>query len=201
MSLTVLAQNLKAVRKNLNCTQRAISEVLDIGFRTYVRYEAGERDAPVALLIKLARLVNLSLDRLLTTPLTLEDLKTPDVEKIPTTPRPMEVISGGLKEGRIMFKGLMTDHLITTDETEKNLLIEYRKLNRLDRKKCLVDAEWILNNPKTFGLSPLPGSRKKQKVQNKFPTLNHPFKPTQASKAFVNHALCHQNEARFKGPK
>ena len=61
----------------------------------------------------------------------------------------------------------MTDHLITTDETEKNLLIEYRKLNRLDRKKCLVDAEWILNNPKTFGLKKLPlGSRKKQKVQN-----------------------------------
>ena len=164
--MTVLAQNLKIVRKYLNCTQMAISEVLDIGFRTYVRYEAGERDAPVAALIKIARLGNLSLDRLLTTPLTLEDLKTPDVEKIPTTPQQMEVISGGLEEGRIMFRGLTSNHLITTGRSEKNLLIEFRKLSRLDREKCVVDAEWILNNPKTFGLSPLPGSRKKQKVKN-----------------------------------
>ena len=52
--MTVLAQNLKTIRKNLNCTQMTISDVLDIGFRTYVRYEAGERDAPVAVLVKLA---------------------------------------------------------------------------------------------------------------------------------------------------
>jgi len=29
----------------------AISEVLDIGFRTYVRYEAGQRAVPVAVLV------------------------------------------------------------------------------------------------------------------------------------------------------
>ena len=104
--MTVLAQNLRAIRKNLNCTQMAISDVLDIGFRTYVRYEAGERDAPVAVLVKLARLGNISLDRLLITPMTQEDLKTPDVEKTPATPRPMEVIGGGLEEGRVIFKGL-----------------------------------------------------------------------------------------------
>ena len=165
--MTLLARNLKTIRRNLNCTQIAISEVLGIGFRTYVRYEAGKRDAPMAVLVKFARLGNLSLDRLLTTPLTPEDLKTPDVEKIPTSPQRMEVIGGGIEEGRIMFRGLTNDHLITRGGAEKNLLTEFRKLSHLDREKCVVDAEWILNNPKTFGLKKLPlGSRKKQKVQN-----------------------------------
>ena len=143
-----------------------ISEVLDIGFRTYVRYEAGERAAPVALLVKLARLGTLSLDRLLTTPLTLEDLKTPDMERTPATPQQMEVIGGGLEEGRIMFKGLTNDHLITMNKPERNLLTKYRKLNYLDKEKKVVDAEWILNNPKTFGLPSPKGSRKKQKTKN-----------------------------------
>jgi transcriptional regulator with XRE-family HTH domain len=165
--MTVLAQNLKTIRKNLNCTQMAISDVLEIGFRTYVRYEAGERDAPVAVLVKLARLGNISLDRLLITPMTLEDLKTPDVEKTPSTPRKMEVISGGLEEGRIVFKGLRNDHLITTDKSEKNLLIEYRKLNRTGRDKCVLDAEWILNNPRTFRRKKtLNTSSKAQKAKN-----------------------------------
>lgn len=165
--MTVLTQNLKTIRRSLTCTQMAISEVLDIGLRTYVRYEAGQRDVPVAVLVKFARLGNLSLDRLLTTLLTLEDLKTPDAEKTPTTPQEMDVIGGGLQEGRIMFRGLTNDHLITKNKSEKNLLIEYRKLNHLDREKCVVDAEWILNNPKTFGLACLsPESRKKQKAKN-----------------------------------
>ncbi|KMP11939.1 hypothetical protein UZ36_02530 [Candidatus Nitromaritima sp. SCGC AAA799-C22] len=165
--MTVLAQNLKTIRKNLNCTQMAISEVLDIGFRTYVRYEAGERDAPVAVLVKLARLGNVSLDRLLTTPLTMDDLKVPDVDKFPPTPRKMEVIGGGLEEGRVMFKGLRCDHLVSTDKNERNLLSLYRKLNRPGRDKCVLDAEWILNNPRAFRRKKNPRiSRKAQKARN-----------------------------------
>ena len=166
MSLTVLAQNLKLIRKNLNCTQIAIAEILGIGFRTYVRYEAGERDAPVGALIKIARLGNLSLDRLLTTPLTSEDLKAPDSGKTPTTSQQIEVIGGGFEEGRIMFKGLTNDRLITMNKSEKNLLIHYRKLNLLDKGKCVADAEWILDNPKNLGLPPPLGSLKKQKIKN-----------------------------------
>ena len=164
MSLTVLAQNLKLIRKNLNCTQIAISEILGIGFRTYVRYEAGERDAPVAALIKIARLGNLSLDRLLTTPLTSEDLKAPDSRKTPTTSQQIEVIGGGFEEGRIMFKGLTNDRLITMNKSEKNLLIHYRKLNLLDKGKCVAGAEWILDNSKNLGLPP---PRFTQKTKNK----------------------------------
>ena len=65
--MTILSENLKTIRKKLKCTQGALSEVLGIGFRTYVRYEAGERDAPISVLIKLARLGNISLDQFLTT--------------------------------------------------------------------------------------------------------------------------------------
>ena len=148
--MTVLAQNLKTIRKKLACTQMAISEVLDIGFRTYIRYEAGERDAPVAVLVKLARLGNISLDRLLTTTLTPEGLKIPDTETTPTNPKKMKVIGGGLEDGRVIFTGLKNDHLITTDELEKKLLTVYRKLNRSNKEKCVVDTEWILNNPKNL---------------------------------------------------
>jgi len=149
--LTVLAQNLKVIRKNLNCTQMKISKVLGIGFRTYVRYEAGERDAPVAVLVKLAKLGNISLDRLLTSPLTLEGLKIHDVNKTPNTPQQMEVVGGGLEEGRLMFKGLINDHLIATNKLENKLLNAYRKLNRLDKKNYLIDVEWVLYNPKNLG--------------------------------------------------
>ena len=75
--MTVLSENLKTIRKNLKCTQGTISEVLGIGFRTYVRYEAGERDAPVSLLVKMARLGELSLDRLLTTKFFSKSYKHP----------------------------------------------------------------------------------------------------------------------------
>ena len=145
----------------------AISEVLDIGFRTYIRYEAGERDAPVAVLVKLARLGNISLDRLLTTTLTPEGLKIPDTETTPTNPKKMEVIGGGLEDGRVIFTGLKNDHLITTDELEKKLLTVYRKLNRSNKEKCVVDTEWILNNPKNLEKGKtFRTSRKAQKEKN-----------------------------------
>ena len=71
--MTVLSENLKIIRKKLNYTQIALSEVLEIGFRTYVRYEAGERDAPISVIVKLARLGSVSLDRLLTKTILSED--------------------------------------------------------------------------------------------------------------------------------
>ena len=144
--MTVLSENLKTIRKNLKYTQMALSEVLGIGFRTYVRYEAGERDAPVSLLIKLARLGELSLDRLLTTKVLLEDLQTPDQKILPNSNIPLEVICGNLDEGRLMFKGQLDDHLISTNKEEQKLLILFRKLNTSNQKKILLDAEWTYTN-------------------------------------------------------
>lgn len=124
----------------------ALSEVLEIGFRTYVRYEAGERDAPVSVLVKLARLGAVSLDRLLTTKILEEDLQTPDQEKYPTSNEPLEVISGGVEEGRIMFKGLLNDHLVSTNKEEQKILTLFRKMSPQNREKFLLDAEWVFNN-------------------------------------------------------
>jgi len=146
--MTILAQNLKTIRKNLGHTQMALSNVLDIGFRTYVRYEAGERDAPIALMVKLAKLGNISLDRLLTTELDTEDLKIPDVQKIPATAKNLQVIGGSLDDGRLMFKGLKSDFLISTDNSEKKLLTQFRKMDKPKQDKYLVDMEWMLNNGK-----------------------------------------------------
>ena len=144
--MTVLSENLKTIRKNLKCTQGTLSEVLEIGFRTYVRYEAGERDAPVSLLVKLARLGELSLDRLLTTKVLLEELQTPDQKILPNSKVPPEVISGNLEEGRLMFKGQLGDHLISTKKEEQKLLMLFRKLNTSNQKKFLLDAEWTYTN-------------------------------------------------------
>jgi len=146
--MTVLSENLKTIRKNIKCTQGALSEVLEIGFRTYVRYEAGERDAPVSLLVKMARLGELSLDRLLTTKVLLEELQTPDQKILPKSKVLPEVICGDYEEGRLMFKGQLDDHLISTKKEEQKLLMLFRKLNTSNQKKFLLDAEWTYTNTK-----------------------------------------------------
>ena len=65
--MTLLAQNLKIIRKNQPHANS--SRQIDVGFRTYVRYEVGERHAPVNVLIKMAKLENISLDQLFSTAL------------------------------------------------------------------------------------------------------------------------------------
>ena len=176
--MTILSDNLKTIRKNHNCTQMALSEVLGIGFRTYVRYEAGERDAPVSVLVKLARLGNVSLDRLLTTKVWPEDLQKPDKEKLPTSKAPLEVISGGLEEGRLMFKGQLNDNLISTNKEEQKLLTLFRKLNPRNREKFIIDAEWVYTNTRKSVpyLKPkkIPRKEEKAKIAVKFKKLANP---------------------------
>ena len=166
--MTVLSENLKTIRKNLKCTQVALSEVLGIGFRTYVRYEAGERDAPVFLLVKLARLGELSLDRLLTTKVLLEELQTPDQKILPKSKVPPEVICGNLDEGRLMFKGLLYDHLISTNKEERKLLALFRQMDITNREKVSLDAEWIYTNTRKSARyrEPSKTSRKEEKAKN-----------------------------------
>ena len=84
--MSALSQNMKLIRKRLNCTQTAFSQILGIGFRTYVRYESGERDVPAVVLGKLANLGNVSLDRLLTTRLDEKELDRPDNLLLPDSP-------------------------------------------------------------------------------------------------------------------
>ena len=151
--MTILSENLRTIRKGLNCTQMAVSDVLDIGFRTYVRYEAGERDAPISVLVKIARLGNISLDRMLTSKITAEDLQHPDIATPPDQSESLEVIGGSLEKGRLSFKGLIDDFYIATNNNEKKLLNTFRKMDRVKKEKCLLEAEWLLKNsrsPKTI---------------------------------------------------
>ncbi len=158
--MTVLADNLRTIRKFYNCTQAALSEVLDVGFRTYVRYESGERDAPISLLIQIARLGNLSLDRLLTTKIDLGDLQNPDAEKPPEWPVKLEVIGGGVEEGRLVFKGVKGDYLFCVRPTEKTLLNRFRQLNRTQKESFVQDAAQALK---------IPGARRKSFPSEKIP--------------------------------
>ena len=132
--MTLLAKNLKTIRKKLCLTQSALARLLDIGFRTYVRYEAAKRDAPLPTLIKIAKLGSISLDRLLKTTLTLENLEIADSESTPSKPKKIEIITGGVQEGKAMFIGLKHYHLITVNKLEKTLLLAYRKLNNSKKK-------------------------------------------------------------------
>jgi transcriptional regulator with XRE-family HTH domain len=164
--MTILSENLKTLRKKLNCTQMALSEVLAIGFRTYVRYEAGERDAPISVMVKLAKLGNISLDRLLTTKILTEDLETPDQANPQSTIFNAEVIGGGIEEGRLMLKGFLNDNLVTTNKDEQKLLTLFRKANHPSREKFLLDLEWVFNNTSKLHLSGIKKiSRKLKKEQ------------------------------------
>ncbi len=144
--MTILSQNLKTIRKNLGNTQMNLANELNIGFRTYVRYEAGERDAPISIMIKLAKLGNMSLDRLLTTEVKKQDLEIKDQNAAPKTSKKMEVIGGSLDEGRLVFKGLKNDFLVSSNSEEKKLLAKFRKMDKAKRDKFLKSIEWTLGN-------------------------------------------------------
>ena len=146
--MTLLAKNLKMTRKKLGLTQSALARLLDIGFRTYVRYETAKRAVPLKVLVKIAKFGNISLDRLLITTLTLENLEIIDSETKPSKAEKIDMIGGGLKEGKAMFIGLKHYYLFTNNKAEKTLLLAYRKLNNSKKKQCLVNLELNLNAQK-----------------------------------------------------
>jgi transcriptional regulator with XRE-family HTH domain len=172
--MTILSGNLKTLRKKLKCTQMALSEILEIGFRTYVRYEAGERDAPVSVIVKLAKLGNVSLDRVLTTKILPQDLDTPDLAKTQSIIHNAEVIGGGIEEGRLMLKGFLNDNLVTTNKDEQKLLTLFRTTNHLRRDKFLLDLEWMFNNTSRShptGVKKIPRKLKKEQAAFKLKEL------------------------------
>jgi len=143
--MTILSENLKTLRNKINCTQMTLSKVLEIGFRTYVRYEAGERDAPVSVVVKIAKLTNISLDQLLTTKIVPEDLDTSGLENTQNIIQNPEVISGSIENGRLMLKGFLEDNLVTNTKDEQKLLTLFRKVNDISRDKFLLDLKWAVN--------------------------------------------------------
>ena len=137
--MSVLANNVRLIRKELRCTQSAMAEILKIGFRTYVRYEAGERDAPVSVLVKLAHLGNISLEQLLTQVISSRDiLPTPIISKTKTFSKTKLV---DFRKGEIVFKKPARQELMTIDSSEKRLLTLFRKMDVDLKKVCFKNIQ------------------------------------------------------------
>ena len=132
--MSVLAKNLKTVRKELGCTQSVMSEILRVGFRTFVRQEAGERDALISVLVKIARLGNVSLEQLLTT--TIEPNDIAPLDKI-SSGETNHVQSIDFKVGQVIFKDPDHQELMTIDYSEKRILTLFRKMPPLLKKGCM----------------------------------------------------------------
>jgi transcriptional regulator with XRE-family HTH domain len=133
--MSILAKNLKTIRKELRCTQSMMSEILKVGFRTYVRYEAGERDAPVSVLVKISKLGNLSLEQLLTVPVKKNGVSP--VKTLTKSSVPPEVRMVHFGTGQINLKSPTRQELLTINSSERKLLTIFRKMDAGLQKECL----------------------------------------------------------------
>lgn len=136
--MSILAKNLKVIRRELGCTQSAMADILKVGFRTYVRYEAGERDAPVSVLVKISRLGNITLEQLLTAGLKKNEIApVQDITK--NSPLP-EVKTVNFDTGQVAFKKPARQELMTISPAEKKLLTMFRKMQADQKENCLATA-------------------------------------------------------------
>jgi transcriptional regulator with XRE-family HTH domain len=125
--VSTLAKNIRLIREELGCSQLMMSKLLSIGFRSYVRYEAGKRDIPVLLLVKLAHLGGISLDQILNNEINNCDiLPVTKTSKVNTLP---EVKLIDFCKGLIAFKNPKRSELITIDSSEKRILTLFRKMD------------------------------------------------------------------------
>lgn len=178
--MSILAQNMKIIRRELKCTQSAMSEILKVGFRTYVRYEAGERDAPVAVLVKMARLGNISLEHLLTQKIDSLAILPMDTETLNLAPP--EIKSVNFQTGHILFKKLTKEGMLALDEAEKKAISAYRRMPENLKTDFLKDLE---KNYKVTGAglkARRPAPEKPASLVVALPTENKPVPNKEASK-------------------
>ncbi len=161
--MSIQAKNLKVIRKALGCTQSIMSGILKVGFRTYVRYEAGERDAPVQVLVKISKLGNISLERLLGSQIDKNDIFP--VQKTYKDLSSDEVSVVNFKEGLVIFKNPSRQELITLEDSERKILTLFRKMSPQFQKKCIFSMGEIVESEK--GLRSRGEKRKSQKIFQK----------------------------------
>jgi transcriptional regulator with XRE-family HTH domain len=145
--MSILAKNIKTIRKELGCTQSVMSEILKVGFRTFVRYEAGIRDAPISVLIMIAKLGNISLEQLLTSEVHKNDIvpfQRTDQELSQTK---LSLVN--FKEGSIFFNNPYREEIITLGVDERKLLSIFRKIGPKPKNDCLSTLGRILESEKT----------------------------------------------------
>jgi len=143
--MSILAENLKTLRKERYCTQSEFAEILGIGFRTYVRYEVGERDAPITTLVKIALLGNLSLEKLLNEKITLLDF-CPPVNIDPS--EDIQIDFANFQTRSLHLKNDPMPVPFAFEPSEKQFLALFRKLPaRLQEifSKNLGEKDWKVN--------------------------------------------------------
>jgi transcriptional regulator with XRE-family HTH domain len=145
--MPILAKNLKTIRKELGCTQSVMSEILKVGFRTFVRYEAGARDVPVSVLVKIARLGNISLEQLLTSEIDKNEIAP--LQKVNKSLLSTEVSVVNFKEGSVVFNNPSRQEFITLDGDERKMLTLFRKMGSHLQKDCLTSLEKIAESDKS----------------------------------------------------
>jgi len=169
--MSILAKNLKTIRRELGCTQSVMSDILKVGFRTFVRYEAGERDAPVSVLVKIARLGNISLEQLLTSEIDKNDIAP--LQKVNKSVSSTEVNVINFKEGVVVFNNPSRQEMITLGDGERKMLTLFRKMSPRLQKDCLSTLGQIAGSGKTTSIlldkSGQPGTKKKGESPKKSP--------------------------------
>lgn len=123
--MSILAKNIRTIRKELGCTQTDFADIVRVGFRTYVRYEAGERDVPVSVLVKIAKVANMSLERMLTVEVHKPDILPTPASLQLTIPK---VKRCDFRVGQIEFKKPSLRCLLTLDDAERKLLGFFRRM-------------------------------------------------------------------------
>jgi transcriptional regulator with XRE-family HTH domain len=145
--MSILAKNIKTIRKELGCTQFVMSEILKLGFRTFVRYEAGIRDAPISVLITIARLGNISLEQLLNSEVHKNDIIPAQRTDKELSQIKLSVVN--FKEGSIVFNNPYREEIITLGVDERKLLSIFRKIGPQPKSDCLSTLVRILESEKT----------------------------------------------------
>jgi len=188
--MSILAKNLKTIRKELGCTQSMMSGILKIGFRTFVRYEAGERDAPVSVLIKIARLANISLEKLLTT--SIKPIDIAPLKKINQGSNPGQIESLDFQTGYVTFKNPNCREIITVDDVERRILALFRKMPSGLKKDCIDSLEQIVVTGRVVSrLSEKAGIRRKgnRKVSPKVRIKTEPLQKSKTTRPLTRKEL------------
>jgi len=188
--MSILAKNLKTIRKELGCTQSMMSGILKIGFRTFVRYEAGERDAPVSVLIKIARLANISLEKLLTT--SIKPIDIAPLKKINQGSNPGQIESLDFQTGYVTFKNPNCREIITVDDIERRILTLFRKMPSGLKKDCIDSLEQIVVTGRVVSrLSEKAGIRHKgnRKVSPKVRIKTEPLQKSKTARPLTRKEL------------
>jgi transcriptional regulator with XRE-family HTH domain len=160
--MPILAKNLKTIRKELGCTQSVMAEILKVGFRTFVRYEAGARDVPVSVLVKIARLGNISLEQLLTSEIDKNEIAP--LQKVNKSLSSKEVSMVNFKEGSVVFNNPSRREFITLNGDERKVLILFRKMGSHLQKDCLTSLGQVAEPGKSKS-KPLNKAGKEQRTR------------------------------------